>query len=123
MSAERCGSCAIERSFDGQEKKKASFSRSLESTTSERSDSLAVIGTVFCGIALARFRRTIGSMAYSGSAEETLAYLKFPIPVYLLVRDKDWQSLKARAGPSVSIVARRRDLYKNCEILVVRNQA
>jgi 4-amino-4-deoxy-L-arabinose transferase-like glycosyltransferase len=56
-------------------------------------------------------------------AEETLAYLKFPMPVYLLVREMDWESLKARAGANVSIVARHRDLYKNCEILVVRNQA
>jgi hypothetical protein len=54
--------------------------------------------------------------------DETLAYLKFPVPVYLLVRESDWQSLKERAGPAVSIVARRRDLYKNCDILVVRNQ-
>jgi 4-amino-4-deoxy-L-arabinose transferase-like glycosyltransferase len=56
-------------------------------------------------------------------AEETLAYLKFPVPVYLLICEKDWQSLKERAGRDVSIVARRRDLYKNCDILVVRNQA
>jgi 4-amino-4-deoxy-L-arabinose transferase-like glycosyltransferase len=55
-------------------------------------------------------------------AEETLAYLKFPVPVYLVVRENDWQSLKERAGPAVCIVARRRDLYKNCDILVVRNQ-
>jgi 4-amino-4-deoxy-L-arabinose transferase-like glycosyltransferase len=55
-------------------------------------------------------------------SEETLANLKFPVPVYLLVRDKDWELLKDRAGPAVSIVARRRDLYKNCDILVVRNQ-
>jgi 4-amino-4-deoxy-L-arabinose transferase-like glycosyltransferase len=55
--------------------------------------------------------------------EETLRYLNFPMPVYLLIREKDWESLKERAGPEVSIVARRHDLYKNCEILVVRNQA
>jgi 4-amino-4-deoxy-L-arabinose transferase-like glycosyltransferase len=52
---------------------------------------------------------------------EALDLLRYPIPVYLFVRDSDWKLLRPRASPEVRTIARHWDLYQKCDVLVVTN--
>jgi 4-amino-4-deoxy-L-arabinose transferase-like glycosyltransferase len=54
---------------------------------------------------------------------ETLEFLHYPIPVYLLVPEKAWPALAAKVGTPCRVVGRHYDLYRGCEVVVVTNQA
>jgi hypothetical protein len=54
--------------------------------------------------------------------KEVVEFLKCPLPVYLCVAAPVWESLKHRLGRRYRVLARQRDLYRNCEVLVVSNR-
>jgi 4-amino-4-deoxy-L-arabinose transferase-like glycosyltransferase len=51
-----------------------------------------------------------------------LHFLYTPLPVYLFVRAETWRQLRALAPASYHLVARRRDLYNDREVLLVTNE-
>jgi 4-amino-4-deoxy-L-arabinose transferase-like glycosyltransferase len=54
--------------------------------------------------------------------EETLEFLSNPLPVYLFVPAARWESLQRRVPGTVRLLGRRRDLYQNCDVVVVTNR-
>lgn len=51
-----------------------------------------------------------------------LDFLASPLPVYLVTPSKQWALLESRATPGCRVVARKHDLYGNCEIAVITNR-
>jgi 4-amino-4-deoxy-L-arabinose transferase-like glycosyltransferase len=54
--------------------------------------------------------------------EQALEFLRSPYEGYLLLPADVWQTMKGRAGPSPRLLGGRRDLYRNCEVVIVRNR-
>jgi 4-amino-4-deoxy-L-arabinose transferase-like glycosyltransferase len=54
--------------------------------------------------------------------KQAVEFLKGPLPVYLCVPAPIWDGLKKRLDQTYSILGRQRDLYRNCDILVVSNR-
>jgi hypothetical protein len=54
--------------------------------------------------------------------EETLEFLTNPLPVYLFVPLAEWERLQMRVLGPVHLLGKRRDLYRNCEVVVVTNR-
>jgi 4-amino-4-deoxy-L-arabinose transferase-like glycosyltransferase len=50
-----------------------------------------------------------------------LEFLRSPLPSYLFVSTAAWDKLRPRATATAHILARHRDLYRNCEVAVVCN--
>lgn len=49
-------------------------------------------------------------------------YLGTPLPVYVFVPASEWEGLATRLGASCRLVGRRRDFYRNCDVVVVTNR-
>jgi len=56
------------------------------------------------------------------SERETLTLLKHPLPVYVFLPAKKWESLSARIRSPHQVLGRHRDIYKNDDIVVVTNR-
>jgi hypothetical protein len=56
------------------------------------------------------------------TAAQTVEFLRFPLRVYLFVPDSSWRVIQDRAPPASRIIARRWDMYRRCEVLVVSNR-
>jgi 4-amino-4-deoxy-L-arabinose transferase-like glycosyltransferase len=54
---------------------------------------------------------------------DTLEFLHYPIPVYLLVPEQAWPGLAAKVGIPCQVVGRHYDLYRGCEVVAVTNQS
>jgi 4-amino-4-deoxy-L-arabinose transferase-like glycosyltransferase len=54
--------------------------------------------------------------------EETLEFLSNPLPVYLFIPAAEWEQLQSRVLLPVRSLGTRRDLYRNCDIVVVTNR-
>jgi 4-amino-4-deoxy-L-arabinose transferase-like glycosyltransferase len=53
--------------------------------------------------------------------EAVLEYLSYPVEVYLFVPAAEWERLRPRA-PTGRVVGSHRDLYRNCDVVVVSNR-
>ncbi len=53
---------------------------------------------------------------------ELIQFLRRPLPSYLFIREDVWQALETQIPVPHRIVARHRDLYRNCEVVLVTNQ-
>jgi 4-amino-4-deoxy-L-arabinose transferase-like glycosyltransferase len=56
------------------------------------------------------------------SDAETLEYLGYPIEVYLFLPAPQWDRLRPLAPARCREVSRHRDLYRNCEVVLVTNR-
>jgi 4-amino-4-deoxy-L-arabinose transferase-like glycosyltransferase len=54
--------------------------------------------------------------------QDTLEFLSNPLPVYLILPAARWQTLEAKAPGPHRVLGRRRDLYQNCDVVVVTNR-
>jgi len=54
--------------------------------------------------------------------EEALEQLRYPVEVYLLVPAADWEELRKKVRTPCRLVARHRDLYRKCDVVVVTNR-
>ncbi len=54
--------------------------------------------------------------------DEALQFLRCPLPAFLIVSAPEWESLAAKVRVPHRLLAKHRDLYKNCEVVVVTNQ-
>jgi 4-amino-4-deoxy-L-arabinose transferase-like glycosyltransferase len=53
--------------------------------------------------------------------QETLDFLRSPLPVFLFVPEEAWQRLQPHAPAIHHVAARHHDLYRSCEVVVVTN--
>jgi 4-amino-4-deoxy-L-arabinose transferase-like glycosyltransferase len=53
---------------------------------------------------------------------QALEFLRCPLPVYLFCPAERWRELESRAAGPCRLVARRHDLYRNCDVVVVTNR-
>jgi 4-amino-4-deoxy-L-arabinose transferase-like glycosyltransferase len=56
------------------------------------------------------------------SEQQALDFLRGPLPAYLFCPAETWDRLSPRAAAPVSQVARHRDFYRGCEIVVLTNR-
>jgi 4-amino-4-deoxy-L-arabinose transferase-like glycosyltransferase len=49
-------------------------------------------------------------------------FLRYPVPVYLFTPEPDWQQLRDKVRAPYRVMARHRDLYHACDVLVVTNR-
>jgi 4-amino-4-deoxy-L-arabinose transferase-like glycosyltransferase len=54
--------------------------------------------------------------------DETLEFLSNPLPVYLILPAAHWQALEARVPGTHRVLGQCRDLYQNCDVVVVTNR-
>jgi hypothetical protein len=57
-----------------------------------------------------------------GSDDQALEELRYPLEVYLVLPAADWDRLRGRVRPPCRLLARHRDLYRNCDVVVVTNR-
>ena len=57
-----------------------------------------------------------------GKPDEALQFLRCPLPAFLIVSSQEWESLSAKVRGPHRLLAKHRDLYKNCDVVVVTNQ-
>jgi hypothetical protein len=55
------------------------------------------------------------------SPDKAAEFLAVPTPGYLFVPAKTWEQVEPKVTVPIRIVARHRDFYRNCDILVVTN--
>jgi 4-amino-4-deoxy-L-arabinose transferase-like glycosyltransferase len=65
-------------------------------------------------------RRNVTHLPEDERAVRTL--LQLPYPVYLFTPAESWDALRTRVGGSYRIIARHRDMYRACEVVVVTNR-
>jgi hypothetical protein len=51
-----------------------------------------------------------------------LEFLNCPLRVYLFLPATVWEQLQPRVAGSCQLLGRRRDLYRNCDVVVVTNR-
>jgi 4-amino-4-deoxy-L-arabinose transferase-like glycosyltransferase len=56
------------------------------------------------------------------SEDELIEFLTCPLPVYLFMPASVWQQLRPRLAGMCHPLGRRRDLYRNCDVVVVTNR-
>jgi 4-amino-4-deoxy-L-arabinose transferase-like glycosyltransferase len=56
------------------------------------------------------------------SEEQVLDFLRCPLPVYLFMPATAWEKLQTRVCAPYQLLARHSDLYRQCEVVVVRNR-
>ncbi|HMF15221.1 MAG TPA: hypothetical protein VKE94_23060, partial [Gemmataceae bacterium] len=56
------------------------------------------------------------------SDDDALEFLSCPLPVYLFLPVRVWQQLEPRLTGARHLLTRRRDLYRNCDVVVVTNR-
>jgi 4-amino-4-deoxy-L-arabinose transferase-like glycosyltransferase len=54
--------------------------------------------------------------------QEAQAFLRSPLPVYLFVPASTWEELRPRISTPTRSIGRRRDLYRNCDVVVITNR-
>jgi hypothetical protein len=54
--------------------------------------------------------------------QEAVEFLRCPLPVYLFLPATVWENLQHRVPNACHTVACHRDLYRNCEVVVVSNR-
>ena len=64
-------------------------------------------------------RREVHSLE---SEEKVLEFLKNPLPAYLFTPASVWESLEGKIAREHRVLARRRDLYRHCDVVVVTNR-
>jgi hypothetical protein len=64
-------------------------------------------------------RREIQRLESEGQVVE---FLRCPLPVYLFVPAAVWEKLKDKVREPYHLLARKRDLYRRCDIVVVANR-
>ena len=55
------------------------------------------------------------------SADMAAEFLAVPTPGYLFIPAKTWEQVEPKVGVPTRVVARHRDFYRNCDVLVVTN--
>jgi hypothetical protein len=55
--------------------------------------------------------------------EQALEFLRYPLPVYLLLPATVWDGLEGKVRGPHRLLARHRDLYRGCEVVLVTNGA
>ncbi len=53
---------------------------------------------------------------------EVREFLRTPLPVYLFIPAATWEDVQTRISTPNRVIGRRRDLYRNCEIVVITNR-
>jgi 4-amino-4-deoxy-L-arabinose transferase-like glycosyltransferase len=53
---------------------------------------------------------------------EALAFLNYPVPVYLFLPAEDWERLGAMAPATARVLGRQRDMYHHRDVVVVTNR-
>jgi 4-amino-4-deoxy-L-arabinose transferase-like glycosyltransferase len=56
------------------------------------------------------------------SEEQVREFLRCPLPVYLFLPATVWEKLEASVNGPCHLLARHSDLYRRCEVVVVRNR-
>jgi hypothetical protein len=64
-------------------------------------------------------RREVARLA---AEKDALAFLETPLPVYLLLPGRVWDSLQGKVRTSHQVIGERHDLYRNCAVVVVTNR-
>jgi len=54
--------------------------------------------------------------------EQALTYLRYPVEVYLFLPAAEWERLRTDVRTPYRLLARHRDLYRNCDVVVVTNR-
>jgi 4-amino-4-deoxy-L-arabinose transferase-like glycosyltransferase len=57
-----------------------------------------------------------------GSEQQVLDFLQQPLPSYLFVRADRWNEIEAKVRGPHHLLGKRRDLYQNCDVVVVANE-
>ncbi len=53
---------------------------------------------------------------------EAAAFLRYPVPAYLFIPAEDWARLEAKVQVPYRVLARHREMYRHCEVVVVGNR-
>ena len=53
---------------------------------------------------------------------EVREFLRTPLPVYLFIPAATWEELQTRISTPNRPIGRHRDLYRNCDVLVITNR-
>ena len=61
-------------------------------------------------------------VAHYDTEAQVASFLQSPGRVYLFARARDWEAFADKAGVRYRVLARHRDIYKNCDVVVVTNQ-
>lgn len=64
-------------------------------------------------------RREVQSLE---TEEQALEFFRCPLPVYLFMPARLWERFQARVSGPHQVLARHRDLYRGCDVVVVRNR-
>lgn len=54
--------------------------------------------------------------------EQALEQLRYPVEVYLFLPAAEWERLRARVGTPCRLVGSHRDVFRNCDVVVVTNR-
>jgi hypothetical protein len=54
--------------------------------------------------------------------ESGLVFLSGPLPSYLILRERTWQQIRDQAPPGVRVLAKRREMYFNDDVVLVANE-
>jgi 4-amino-4-deoxy-L-arabinose transferase-like glycosyltransferase len=54
--------------------------------------------------------------------QDALDFLQGPLPVYLFLPAPVWEALRHKVDTPLHVLGQRRDLYRNCEVVVVTNR-
>jgi hypothetical protein len=54
--------------------------------------------------------------------QEVYEFLRTPLPVYLFVPAATWDDLRTRISTPIRPIGQRRDLYRNCDVVVITNR-
>jgi 4-amino-4-deoxy-L-arabinose transferase-like glycosyltransferase len=60
-------------------------------------------------------------VAHFGQEHEALAFLRYPIPVYLFLAADRWDGIEPKVCGPYRVVSRHRDMYRGSEVVVVTN--
>jgi 4-amino-4-deoxy-L-arabinose transferase-like glycosyltransferase len=94
------------------------LARLIESEAGERDVRIAAYG-YFQPSLVFYCRREVQRLEGEG---EVLEFLRYPVPVYLVVPAPAWERLKPKVDSPCRLLGRCRDLYRNCDVVVVANQ-
>ncbi len=62
------------------------------------------------------------NVAHLRSEEAVRNFLRYPVPVYVFTPEPLWAALRDKVGGAGRVIARHRDMYRGCDVVVVSNR-
>jgi 4-amino-4-deoxy-L-arabinose transferase-like glycosyltransferase len=53
---------------------------------------------------------------------DVLEFLAWPLPVYAVMPEEAWETMRDKVSAPCEVIGRRRDMYRRCEVVVVTNR-